>query len=101
VSDQAGSGSGERPPGDGSRERDNDQEEIPSGLKRILGGNWKETARYADAAYSLVFGILGLGFAGWLVDRWLHTNPRGVLIGVLVGGVAGFYRLGRVMLSRR
>lgn len=78
-----------------------EQEEIPSGLRRIFGGNWRETARYADAAYTLVGGILGLGFVGWLVDRWFETRPGGVLIGILVGCVVGFYRLGRVMLARR
>lgn len=59
------------------------------------------TARYADAASTLVGGILGLGMIGWLVDRGLGTQPWGVLLGVFIGGLAGFYRLGQVMLTRR
>ena len=44
---------------------------------------------------------LGLGMIGWLADRGFGTRPRWLLVGLLVGGVVGFYRLGRAMLTRR
>ncbi|UCC73411.1 MAG: AtpZ/AtpI family protein [Gemmatimonadota bacterium] len=47
---------------------------------------------------------LGWGFAGavglfvglgWLLDRWLGVSPVFTVIGVFVGGAAGFYYLVR------
>jgi hypothetical protein len=88
------------PPGSAPPE-DPDDQEVPAGLKRFYGGNWKETARYADAAYGLLGGLLGFGFIGWLVDRMLGGRHTWLLVGLLVGGGIGFYRLGRTMLGRR
>ena len=78
-----------------------DDQDVPAGLRRFFGGNWQETARYSAAAYGLLGGLLGFGFIGWLVDRMLGERHTWLLVGLLVGGVAGFYRLGRTMLGRR
>ena len=102
-------GSGGGSDNDGGRERrpvappptKKDEEDVPLGLRRFYGGNWAETSRTLDAAYTLVGGILGLGLVGFLVDRYFKTGPAGVLIGILVGFLAGFVRLGIVMLKRR
>jgi hypothetical protein len=93
-------GGTEKPGGDRHGEKD-EPDEVPEGLKRFFGGSWEQTTRYADAAYSLVGSLLGLGMIGWLADRAFGTRPRWLLIGLLVGGVVGFYRLGRAMLTRR
>lgn len=54
--------------------------------------NFKWARDYGDYAYlglmlpsSIIVGV-GLGY---LVDRWLHTDPWGKLIGFLLGVVAG------------
>ena len=102
-----GPGDGDRPEGGAGKPEDDhhgakdDPDEVPEGLKRFFGGSWEETTRYADAAYTLVGGLLGLGMIGWLADRGFGTRPRWLLVGLLVGGVVGFYRLGRAMLTRR
>lgn len=82
-------------------EDDQRDEEVPSGLKRFFGGTWKETTRYYDAAWSLFGGMLGMGALGWLADWLMGTKPKLTLIGLLIGGVFGFYWLGRAMFSRR
>jgi F0F1-type ATP synthase assembly protein I len=74
---------------------------VPEGLQRIFGGNWRQGSAALDVASALIGGILGLGMAGWLIDRWLGSGPAGLLVGLLLGGIVGFYRLGRVMLRRR
>jgi len=83
------------------RDPDESEEELPSGLARLLGGSRKDTARYAEAAYGLVGGLLGVGFIGWLLDRQFGTGHRWLLVGMLLGGGVGFYRLGLAMLGRR
>ena len=104
LDDGAGRGAHDPPLAGGGPARgvgDADDEEVPEGLKRFFGGSWKETSRYADAATALFGGILGLGLLGWALDVWRGTRPVGLLLGMLLGGVIGFYRLGRVMLGPR
>ncbi len=43
------------------------------------------------AGFQLVFSILFFMGLGWLVDRWLHTAPAFMLVGIIVGLAAGFY----------
>lgn len=38
-----------------------------------------------------ISAILTWGGIGWLFDRWLHTAPWLVVIGFVIGTVAGFY----------
>jgi len=83
------------------REAGEGDEEVPAGLRRFYGGDWKQTARYLDAAYGLLGTLLGLGLIGWLIDRALGKRHTWLLVGLLVGGLVGFYRLGRAMLGRR
>ena len=77
------------------------EDKVPSGLRWFLGGSSRQAGINADAAYTLVGGILGLGLAGYLIDRWRGSYPTGLLIGMLIGGVIGFYKLGRAMLGKR
>ena len=77
-----------------------DDEDIPPGLKRFFGGSWKTTSRYLDAAYGVVGGPLAMGLLGWIADYMMGTKPKLMLVGVLIGGIFGFYWLGRIMFSR-
>ena len=54
-----------------------------------------------DAGYGLVGAILGLGFIGWLCDRWIGSSPKGVITGILLGVVAGMANLARVTFGAR
>lgn len=104
--DRNGPGRDDRhaPGGDETGDRGSDfqdEDDVPSGLKRFFGGTWKQTARYSEAATGLIGGLLGLGFLGWLADRYFGTSPVWLLIGMLLGGIFGFYRLGVVMLGKK
>ena len=59
---------------------DNDKEEI----------NRKSGLAYA-AAFSLFASVLAGLIVGWLLDRWLGTNPWLLVTGIVLGAVAGFY----------
>ena len=41
----------------------------------------------------LVSGIIAGGLFGYAFDYWLESSPKGLMIGVLVGIVAGFKNL--------
>ena len=40
--------------------------------------------------------IVGVGI-GWFLDRWLHTTPFLLILGVLLGGGAGVANVWRLM----
>lgn len=45
------------------------------------------------ASYALIGAILLLGGAGYVVDRWVHSSPWGLLTGLLAGFLIGFANL--------
>ncbi len=55
--------------------------------------NLTRAAPAAAAAYSMVGALLLLGAVGYGVDRWAGSEPWGVLSGLLLGMVVGFYEL--------
>ena len=59
---------------------EDDQEEI----------NRKSGLAYA-AAFSLFAAVVGGLIVGWLLDRWLGTNPWLLVTGLVLGAAAGLY----------
>jgi ATP synthase protein I len=49
----------------------------------------------AGASYTLVGGIIVLGGLGYAVDKWQGSGPWGLVIGLTLGIVVGFYELVR------
>lgn len=58
----------------------NDKEEI----------NRKSGLAYT-AAISLFAAVVAGLIVGWLLDRWLGTNPWLLVTGIVLGAAAGFY----------
>lgn len=56
-------------------------------------------ARFGALAYELSGTILAGAFVGWLLDRWLGTQPYLTLVSTLAAVIGGFVRL--VVLLRR
>lgn len=52
--------------------------------------NRKAGLAYA-AALSLFAAVVGGLILGWLLDRWLGTKPWLLVVGIVLGGAAGFY----------
>ena len=46
-----------------------------------------------SASYTLIGAIILLGGIGYAVDSWQGTAPWGLVIGLLLGIVVGFYEL--------
>jgi ATP synthase protein I len=57
--------------------------------------NRKSGLAYA-AAFSLFSAVVAGLIAGWLLDRWLGTQPWLLIAGIVLGAVAGFYEFIRV-----
>jgi len=64
---------------------DNEKEEI----------NRKSGIAYA-AAFSIFAGVVSGLIVGWLLDRWLGTRPWLLVVGLVVGAIAGFYEFVRM-----
>jgi ATP synthase protein I len=57
--------------------------------------NRKSGIAYA-AALTLFVSVATLCGAGWLLDRWLGTRPWLMVVGLILGAVAGFYEFFRL-----
>lgn len=52
--------------------------------------NRKTGLAYA-AAFSLFAAVVSGLILGWLLDRWLGTRPWLLVVGIVLGAIAGFY----------
>jgi len=64
------------------------------------GSDDEETSRKSGIAYAaaltLFFSVASLCGVGWLLDRWLGTRPWLMVVGLVLGAVAGFYEFVRL-----
>jgi ATP synthase protein I len=64
------------------------------------GRDDEETNRKSGIAYgaalTLFVSVASLCGVGWLVDRWLGTRPWLMVVGLILGAVAGFYEFVRL-----
>lgn len=54
----------------------------------------------AAASYSLIGAILLFGGIGYGCDRWFGTEPWGLVGGLMVGILVGFYQLAKAVWRR-
>ena len=54
----------------------------------------------AAGSYALIGAIVLLGGIGFAVDRWQGSAPWGLLIGLFLGIVVGFYELAKQVWRR-
>lgn len=67
---------------------------------KSLQDNASSAGAVAGASYTLVGGIIVLGGIGYAVDKWRGTAPWGVLIGLALGIIVGFYDLVKIAWRR-
>jgi ATP synthase protein I len=67
---------------------------------RALQDTVQRAGPAAGASYTLIGAIVLLGGIGYAVDRWQGTAPWGLLVGLLLGIVVGFYELARTVWPR-
>jgi ATP synthase protein I len=57
--------------------------------------NRKSGIAYASA-FTLFASVAALCGLGWLLDRWLGTDPWLMVVGLILGAAAGFYEFVRL-----
>lgn len=57
--------------------------------------NRKTGIAYA-AGFTLFASVAGFTGLGWLIDSWLQTSPWFVVVGIVLGSVAGLYQFIRI-----
>jgi F0F1-type ATP synthase assembly protein I len=67
---------------------------------RALQKSAERAGPAAAASYSLIGAILLLGGLGYGCDRWRGTDPWGLVTGLVVGVVVGFYQLAKTVWRR-
>ena len=60
----------------------------------------EEANRKSGIAYGaglvLFSSVVAFCGAGWLLDRWLGTKPWLLVVGIVLGSIAGFYQFIRL-----
>lgn len=66
----------------------------------MAGREDQESNRKTGLAYAaginLFASVVALAGLGWLLDRWLATEPWLLVTGVVLGAVVGFYQFIRI-----
>jgi len=61
----------------------------------------KESGPAASASYTLVASVLIFTLLGWYVDSSKGTKPIGILVGLGIGLISGFYHLAKTIWIRK
>lgn len=64
---------------------------------RFLQENLRRAGPAVVAGYTLIGAIALLGGLGYAIDAWRGTSPWGLLIGLILGVVVGFYELAKTV----
>jgi F0F1-type ATP synthase assembly protein I len=67
---------------------------------QALQDNVRRAGPAAGASYTLIGAIVLLGGIGYGIDQWRGTAPWGLLAGLLLGVIVGFYELAKVVWHR-
>jgi F0F1-type ATP synthase assembly protein I len=67
---------------------------------RFLQENLRRSGPAMVAGYTLIGAIALLGGAGYAIDWWRGTSPWGLLVGLLLGIIVGFYELAKTVWPR-
>lgn len=67
---------------------------------RALQENMRRAGPVAGASYTLTGAILLLGGLGYAWDEWADTRPWGLVIGLTLGIIVGFYELVKTVWPR-
>lgn len=67
---------------------------------RSLQDNVARSGPVAGASYTLIGGIILLGGIGYGIDQWRGTAPWGLVVGLTLGIIVGFYELVKTVWPR-
>ena len=79
---------------------DNERETPLERSTRALQQRAEQAGPAAGASYTLIGAIILLGGIGYGVDYWRGSSPWGLLGGLLLGIIVGFYELARTVWKK-
>jgi F0F1-type ATP synthase assembly protein I len=56
-------------------------------------GRFPEWLRYSGSGLELAASVAGFALVGYWIDRHYGTNPWGLVAGLILGMIGGFYNL--------
>jgi F0F1-type ATP synthase assembly protein I len=76
---------------------ENDRKPLLGQSMESLQDNVQQAGPAAGASYTLIGAIILLGGIGYAIDAWRGTGPWGLLAGLLLGIIVGFYELAKTV----
>jgi F0F1-type ATP synthase assembly protein I len=76
---------------------ENDRKPLLGQSMESLQDNVQQAGPAAGASYTLIGAIILLGGIGYAIDAWRGTGPWGLLGGLLLGIIVGFYELAKTV----
>ena len=61
----------------------------------------QQSGPIASASYGLLASVLIFTFLGWYIDAYNGSSPKGVLLGLTIGLIVGFYHLLKTIQRRK
>ncbi|HIN01974.1 MAG TPA: AtpZ/AtpI family protein [Candidatus Marinimicrobia bacterium] len=61
----------------------------------------KESGPAASASYTLLASVLVFTLLGWYIDSSSGTKPMGILVGLGIGLITGFYHLAKTIWKHK
>ena len=61
----------------------------------------QQSGPIASASYGLLASVLIFTFLGWYIDAYNGSSPIGVLLGLTIGLIVGFYHLLKTIQRRK
>ena len=61
----------------------------------------QQSGPVASASYGLLASVLIFTFLGWYIDAHNGSSPKGVLSGLVIGLIVGFYHLLKTIRTRK
>ena len=80
--------------------RDERSSWLERSLKAVRVSGADGAAPAATASYTLIGAIILFGGLGYAVDAWRGTSPWGLVTGLVLGLVVGFYELAKAVWRR-
>ena len=61
----------------------------------------KESGPASSASYTLLASVLIFTLLGWYIDSLRGTKPLGILVGLGIGLISGFYHLAKTIWTHK
>lgn len=69
-------------------------------MRKTAKSDWAQGAAYLDLGLRFAAAAAIGGYLGYLLDQKWHLYPMGLIVGIMLGGTAGFISLYRTVMRQ-